>query len=131
MTPPTKVISVLLFLRMDYIRVKSKLRERCGKERQNTEACSSYPDGSSDRADDELPGRLALCLPVARFSFCLSVMPLILRVPVLQRLLWRGEGVRELYVSLVESDLLPLEVRFLVQHPSKLKQKQKHINIHS
>lgn len=131
MKPPTKVISVLPFLRTDYIRVMSKLRERCGREQQNTETCSSYPDGSSDRSDDELPGRLALWLPVARFSFCFSGLLLILCVPVLQRLLWRVEGVRELYVPLVESDLLPLEVRFLVQHPSKFKKKTNntHINI--
>lgn len=60
-----------------------------------------YPDSSPYWSDDELPS-----------WFCSGLS-------VHLRLLLRTEGVGELYVSLIQCDLLPFEVGFLIQHPSK------------
>lgn len=65
-----------------------------------------YPDGPSDGPDDEPPGRFGLRLFV--WSVLVSVL-LMLR---------RAEGTRDLYVSLVQGDLLSFKVGFLIQHPA-------------
>ncbi len=61
----------------------------------------SYPDSSPNRSDDEPPGWFGLGLRIARFSVLLPVLLSTLLLSVLQLLLWRVEGVGELYVSLV------------------------------
>lgn len=33
-------------------------------------------------------------------------------------MLWRAEGTRDLDVSLIEGDLIPFKVWFLIQHPA-------------
>lgn len=70
---------------------------------------TSYPDGSSDRTDDELPGGGVLAV---RFLTAVLLLPL-----------RRDEGGGELDVALVKGDLLSLEIGFLVQNPPEINQK--------
>lgn len=71
---------------------------------------TSYPDGSPNRTDDEIPGG--------------RVLSLRLLAAVLLLLHRRDEGGGELDVALVKGDFLPLEIGFLVQNPPEMKQSQ-------
>lgn len=66
---------------------------------------ASHPDCSAHRADDESPSWLLLLL-----------------------LRW-AEGTGELDVPLVQSNLLPLKVRFLIQNPPEGQQPQEHCQL--
>lgn len=82
---------------------------------QQKERNSSYPHCSSYGSDDEPPGWLGLLLLI----ICVSVLLFSLILSVLLLLFWRAERVSNLYVTLIQSNLLPFELGFLIKHPPK------------
>lgn len=83
---------------------------------------NSYPHCSSYGSDDEPPGWLGLLLPI----ICVFVLLFSLILSILLLLFWRAERVSNLYVTLIQSNLLPFEVGFLIKHPPKgLKRRRK------
>lgn len=83
---------------------------------------SSYPHCSSYGSDEEPPGWLGLLLLI----ICVSVVLFSLILFILLLLFWRAERVSNLDVTLIQSNLLPFEVGFLIKHPPKgLKRRRK------